>query len=156
MALIPWRSQESFWDPFRELESIQDEMNRLFNTSLTRKQSKGIGSLAEAWSPAVDIYDSKDNLLVKADMPGLNKDEIDISIEDDVLVLRGGKKEEQEKKDKGFVRKERFYGSFYRAISLPTKVEAGKVKANYKNGVLEIVLPKAEEVKPKQIKVDVQ
>ena len=156
MALIPWKSRESVWDPFGELESLQSEMNKLFNTSLAKGPLKGFGQLAGAWSPAVDVYDSKDSILVKADLPGLNKDEIDINVEDDTLTIRGEKKQEERRQEKGYVREERSYGSFYRALTLPSSVETQKVSAHYKNGVLEITLPKKEEAKPKQIKVDVQ
>ena len=156
MALIPWRSHEALWEPFSELERLQSEMNKLFNTSLARHPQKGFGQLTEAWSPAIDIYDSKDNILVRADLPGLSKDEIDISVQNDTLTIRGGKKHESEHKEKEYLRKERFYGSFYRSIALPSTVDSLKVTATYKNGVLELVLPKKEEAKPKQIKVDVK
>jgi HSP20 family protein len=156
MALIPWRPRELWWDPFRDLETIQNEMNRLFNSSLTGWRSRGVDLLEGAWGPAVDIYDSKDNVMVRVDIPGMKKDEIDVSVHKDTLIIKGEKKQEKELKEKDFVRTERFYGSFNRAIRLPAEVQAEKVNATYKNGVLELVLPKKEESKPKQLKIDIK
>jgi HSP20 family protein len=94
--------------------------------------------------------------MVKADIPGLDKEDIDISVHGDTLTIKGEKKEEKESKDKGLVKTERFYGSFNRSLTLPSEVDAAKVKASYNNGVLELTLPKKEESKPKQIKIDVE
>lgn len=156
MALIPWRARDLWTDPFRDLEQIQREVNRLFDFSLSRREDKETGLLEGMWTPAVDIFDSKDNILVRADLPGLKKEDIDISVRDNVLTIKGEKKQEKEVKEKEYVRTERFYGSFHSAMSLPAGVDESKVTAAYKNGVLEITLPKKEEAKPKQIKVDVQ
>lgn len=156
MALIPWRPREDWWDPFTDLEKIQTEMNRLFNMSLSRDGARDAGLLDRAWSPAVDIFDSKDNILVKADIPGLSKDDIDVTVQGDTLIIRGEKKQEKEVKEKDYARTERFYGNFQRAIRLPAEVDTGKVDAAYKNGVLELVLPKSEKAKPKQIKLDIK
>ncbi len=108
------------------------------------------------WMPAIDVYDSKDNFVVKADLPGLNKEEIEVSIEDDTLILKGEKKQESETKEQNFYRSERLYGSFFRAIALPATVDPSKVVAEYKDGVLKLTLPKKEDARPKQIKVDVK
>jgi HSP20 family protein len=156
MAIIPWRPKEMWWDPFRDLETIQSEMNRLFDSSLLRFGDSNVGLLDGAWSPAVDIYDSKDNVMVKADIPGMKKDEIEVSVRNDTLIIKGEKKHEKETKEKDYVRTERFYGAFNRAIRLPAEVDPAKVNASYKNGVLEFVLPKKEESKPKQITIDVK
>lgn len=156
MALIPWRPREMWWDPFRDLEAIQNEMNKLFDSSLLRWGDRGVGLLEGAWSPAIDIYDSKDNIMVKADIPGMKKDEIHVSVHGDTLIIKGEKKQEKETKEKDFVRTERFYGSFNRAIRLPAEVDVSGVSASYKNGVLELVLPKKEESKPKQLKIDIK
>jgi len=131
-------------------------MNRLFDFSLSRWPEKDTGLLEGAWSPAIDIYDNRDNILVKADIPGLSKNEIEVSVHNDTLVIRGEKKREEKIKEDEFVRTERFYGSFHRAVTLPSAVDADQVKAVYNNGVLELTLPKREEVKPKQIRVDVK
>lgn len=156
MALIPWKQREVWGDPFRELEQIQHEMNRLFNFSLERRTGRDAELWEGKWSPAVDVYDSKDTIVVKADLPGMNKDEIDVSVQDDTLIIKGEKKEEKEVKEKGYIRTERFSGSFSRVIALPSGVNTAKVAATYKNGVLELTLPKKEGAKPKQIKVDVK
>jgi len=156
MAMIPWRPKELWWDPFRDLEMIQNEMNKLFDSSLVRWGDRNTGLLESAWSPAIDIYDSKDSVMVKADIPGMKKEEIDVSVYGDTLIIKGEKNQEKETKEKDFVRAERFYGSFNRAIRLPAEIDASKVNASYKNGVLELVLPKKEESKPKQLKIDVK
>ncbi len=156
MALIPWRPKEMWWDPFQDLERIQNEMNRLFDSSLGGLKTRESGLLEGAWNPAIDIYDSKDNIMVKADVPGMKKDEIDISVHGDTLVIKGEKKQENKTKEKDFVRTERFYGSFNRTLRLPSEVDSEKVNASYMNGVLEIVLPKKEEARPKQLKIDVK
>lgn len=156
MALIPWRPREDWWDPFTDLEKIKMQMNQLFNTSFTREGDRNAGLLDGVWSPAVDIYDSKESILVKADIPGLNKEDIDVTVHGDTLVIKGEKKNEKEVKEKDYVRTERFYGNFQRAIRLPSEVETNKVDATYKNGVLELVLPKSEKAKPKQIKLDIK
>jgi len=156
MSLVPWRKKEQSIDPFREMESIQNEMNKLFDFSLSRWPDREFGLLEGAWSPAIDVYDSKDNLLVKADMPGMKKDEIEVSVHDNILIIKGEKKAEKEDKGKDYLKQERFYGSFNRAITLPVGVDSGKITASYKDGVLELSLPKKEESKPKQIKVDIK
>jgi len=156
MALIPWRPRDSWWNLFRDLEIIQNEMNRLFDSSLVGWRDRDAGLLEGAWNPAVDIYDSKDNVMVKADIPGMKKDEIDVSVHGDTLIIKGEKKKEKETKEKDFVRTERYYGSFNRAIRLPSEIQVDKVNASYKNGVLELVLPKKEESKPKQLKIDIK
>lgn len=157
MALVPWRRREtSLLQPFREIELLQDEMNKLFDFSLSRFFGNGRDSLFQNnWGPAIDVYESDDDFLVKADLPGMEKGDIDISIHDGTLIIKGEKKLEKEYKDKSYVRAERYHGSFSRSIDLPSDVEPDKIKASYKNGVLELLIPKKEEAKPKQIKVEV-
>jgi HSP20 family protein len=154
MSLIKWRSPY-IWDPFGDLTGLQYEMNRLFNASLGRSPRKGQEITESAWAPAVDVYNNKDNLVIKADLPGMTQKEIDVSVEDGVLKIRGEKKKEEEVKENNYYRFERAYGSFERSFSLPTNVDATKIKAAYKDGVLQLTLPKKEETKPKQIKVDI-
>jgi len=156
MAIIPWRPKDMWWDSFRDLEAIQNGMNKMFDSSLLRWLDRDSGLLEGAWSPAIDIYDSKDNVMVKADIPGMNKDEIGVSVHGDTLIIKGEKDQDKEIKEKDFVRTERFYGAFNRAIHLPSEVDADKVTASYKNGVLELMLPKKEESKPKQLKIDIK
>lgn len=143
-------------NPFYGLDHLRDEINSLFDFSYGGLSEMDRGLLETSWSPAVDVYDSKDDIIVKADIPGLEKEDIDVTVEDNTVTIRGEKKNEQEARTEEFVRSERFYGSFYRALQLPAHVDAGKAKASYKNGTLELTLPKREEAKPKQINVDVK
>ena len=153
MAIIRRRD---YYEPFAELERLHDEVNRLFDFSLGRFPERDIGLLETGWVPAVDVFDSKDNVMVKADLPGLKKDEIDVTIQGDTVIITGEKKHDAEVKENDYVRTERFRGSFHRSITLPTAVDAAKAKAEYKNGTLELTLPKKEEAKPKQITVEVK
>ena len=142
------------WRPFRDLLSIQDEMNRVvddfFGRPMTRLEwTEGV------WSPSVDVSETKDNVVIKAEMPGMNKDDVNISIQDNVLTLKGEKKQEKEERDANYHRIERSYGSFCRSFTLPTSVKTDKIKASYKDGVLNITLPKTEEVKPKEIPISI-
>jgi HSP20 family protein len=107
------------------------------------------------WSPALDVSDEKDNLFVTVELPGMKKDEINLSLHDGVLTISGERKHETEKKEGDTFRSERYFGKFHRSVTLPTAVDASKVKASYKDGILTIELPKAEEAKPKQIAVNV-
>lgn len=154
MKLVPWKARESGLDLFEDLEDFQRDMNRLFNVTLHRPLKLGNGGAL--WAPAIDIVDEKDQIKVKADLPGMKKEDIEINLENDVLTLKGEKKEEKETKEKDFIRSERYYGAFHRAFTLPASVDASKVNASYKDGVLEITLPKKEGAKPKQIKVDIK
>ena len=115
----------------------------------------GVIRFTEQWAPVVDISETKDDVIVKAEVPGIDKDDISVTLEDHVLTLRGEKKEEKEEKGKAFHKVERTYGSFVRSLKLPTLVQEDKVKASYKDGILNITLPKAEEVKPKEISISV-
>jgi HSP20 family protein len=148
MAVIRWRPRD-VWNP---LTDLQEEMNRLFDLSSGGFRGEGVA----AWAPSLDVYEDKDTLVVKADLPGIEEKDIDISIQGDVLTLRGERKQEEEVKEKGYHRCERCYGSFQRSFTLPYSVDQSKVKASYKGGVLEVRLPKAEEAKQKRIKIDVK
>jgi HSP20 family protein len=150
MALIRYRPRRD-WDPFARLQELQDEMSRLFDWSLTHVPVRDAGVI----SIATDIYEEKDNIIVKAELPGLTRDDIEILLQDNVLTLRGEKKSETEVKEENFYRMERSYGKFERSFELPAKVDPNKVAATFKDGVLRITLPKSEEAKPKQIKVNV-
>jgi HSP20 family protein len=151
MALVRWRPTTDLWDPFSSLAEIREEMNRMFDTSLRRHG----GDLEGAFSPAIDVLEEKDNYLVKVDLPGLSKDDVSVSIQDNFLTIKGERKYEAEKKETNYFHRERIYGSFMRTIELPTHVEAGKVQASFRDGVLQVTLPKSEEAKPKEIKVNV-
>ena len=111
----------------------------------------------QASLPNLDLYDSADNIIVKVDLPGLDKNEVEVSVQSNLLTIKGEKKHEEEIKDMGILRSERFHGSFERVVSLPTdKVDTKKIKATYKNGVLELRIPKTEEDKPKKINVEIE
>jgi HSP20 family protein len=152
MALI---RRSDAWDPFRDLVGIQDEVNKLFNQSLA---AGGRNALAETgeWLPGVDIVEEKDRIVVSTDLPGLKQEEIAVEVADDILTIRGERKRETERKDGTVHRTERVYGTFLRSFSLPQTVDGARVGAEYKNGVLTVTLPKREEVRPRQIKVDVK
>jgi len=143
------------WDPFRELNAVQERMNRLFG-DVYRAADDDVMRRG-AWMPPVDIYDSGNHeLVIKAELPDMNKDDIEITVENNTLTLRGEKKMDSTMKDECCHRIERTYGAFSRSFSLPTTVDTSKVGADYKNGVLTITLPVREEAKPKQIQVHVQ
>ncbi len=149
MAIVRW------FDPFRDLAIIQDRMNRLFEDTFARIRSREDLLSRGVWSPAVDIYETDDAVVVKAELPGVEKDDISIEVKDGVLTLKGERKFEKEVKEENYHLMEREYGTFQRSFSLPASIDQDKVTASYKNGVLEIILPKKEEVKPKQIQINV-
>jgi HSP20 family protein len=141
----------SNWSSFDRLSSLRDEVNRLFDFSLPARDS----GLFSGWSPALDVFDDKDSLVVKVELPGLKKEEINISLHEGVLTVSGERKRDTEKKEGQSFRSERYFGKFQRSVTLPTAVDSSKVSASYKDGVLSVELPKAEEAKPKQIAVSV-
>jgi HSP20 family protein len=129
------------WDPFSELERIQSELRGLFDASF-RGPAKSGEAREAAWMPRVDVEEKSDSIVVKADLPGMEKNRIDVSVEEGGLMIRGEKREEREIRRKDLVRSERSYGSFLRRIPLPAAVSAEKASASYRNGVLEVTLPK--------------
>jgi HSP20 family protein len=140
------------WSPFRDLMGIQQEVNRLFDDLITRRTETG--AEGAVWVPAVDVSESADAIRVKVEAPGVAKDDFKISVQNNVLTIRGEKKMEKETTEENYHRVERVYGSFFRAVELPSAVQTDKVNANYKDGVLTITLPKSEEAKPKEIAVE--
>lgn len=143
----------SRWEPFRNLTSFQDQMNRFLEDSFFRFPTDE--SSITTWAPAVDIYEDGNNLVLKADLPDINEKDLDLRIENNTLTLRGERKFEKKVEEDNYLRVERRYGSFSRSFSLPNTVNTESIKAEYKNGVLTVTLPKREEAKPKQIKVAV-
>jgi HSP20 family protein len=147
------------WRPFgtalelRNLGDIQGEMNRLFDNFFGRPATVTAGE--RVWAPLADMHETKDDLFVTFELPGIREKEVSVSITGDVLTVKGERKLERDLKDEGYHRLERVYGRFERAVPLPMPVQADKVKATYRDGVLEIRLPKVEEVKPKEIKIDI-
>ena len=147
MAIVRWM------DPFRDMMGIQDRVNRLFEEFLTRGRGREEGVEAGAWMPAVDIYETNDDLVVKAELPGVEKDQIGVEVKGGVLTLRGERRHEKDVKEENYHRIERGYGNFLRSFALPASVEEEKVSARLTGGVLEIHLPKKAEAKPKQVKI---
>jgi len=144
------------WDPFRDMITLRDRMDRLFEDSLNRFRG-GEGDMAQStWSPAVDIYETPKNIIIKAEIPGVNKKDISIELKNDSLYLKGDRKLEKESKEENYHRMERSYGSFRRVFSLPTSVDQDKIKAKFNNGVLQISIPKLEEEIDKAVNIDVE
>lgn len=140
------------YDPFRDLRSLQDEVNRLFSTSLSR--SFGDENMATgAWNPSIDIYENKDQIVLEAELPGMNREDFHLSVENNVLTLRGERQFEKKSEQDNYHRVERAYGSFSRSFTLPQSVSAEGAQAEYKNGVLRVTLPKREEVKARRIEI---
>lgn len=152
MNLIRYQyPQHNTWSPLNRLASLRDEMDRLFDFTWPTRDS----GLFSGWSPALDVHDEKDNLVVQVELPGMKKDGINISLHDGVLTISGERKAERDQKEGETFRSERYFGKFQRSVTLPTQVDGDKVQAAYKDGVLTVTLPKAEAAKPKQISVSV-
>ena len=142
------------WEPFRDLLSAQREFDRLFRAAFSPAMAEGEAS-TRTWAPPVDIYEEGDNLVLKAELPGINPDDVEVRVEENTLYLKGERKFEKEVKEENYHRVERVYGTFARTFSLPNTIDSEKVAANYKDGVLTLTLPKKEEAKPKTIKISV-
>ena len=154
MAIVRFRPfSQSMDDPFRDVTDIQGQMNRLFDNLLGRPSP--MPGLERMWAPAVDMYETRDELVIGAELPGLNQKDIHLSITGDMLSIRGERQRPPDVAPDNYYRGERWWGKFERTLPLPMPVEAGKVKAAYRDGVLTVTLPKADEIKPKEIKIDV-
>jgi HSP20 family protein len=140
------------WDPFREGLSLRNAMDRLFEDSFVTPRFGWIAP-ASAAGLAIDMYETKDEVIVKAALPGVKPDETQVTITGDTFTIRGVSKEEKEIKEENYIRKERHFGSFARAVTLPAGLHADKAEATFEDGVLTLKIPKAEEAKPKTIKV---
>jgi HSP20 family protein len=140
------------WDPQHGLSGLQEQVNRLFESSFPGRSDN---SALTTWAPAVDIYETENELVVKADLPDVSEKDLDVRIENSTLTIRGERKFEKKVEEEHYLRVERTYGSFSRSFSLPNTVNSEAIKAEYKNGVLTVELPKRAESKPKQIKVNV-
>ena len=139
------------FEPFRGASSLQDQLNRVFNDVFERAGESNLTS----WAPAVDIFETEHELVVKADLPDVDPKDLDIRVENNILTIRGERKFEKKVSEDKYLRVERAYGSFSRSFSLANTVNAEAIKADYQNGVLTLTIPKREEAKPKQIKVNV-
>src|SRR5215470_17323971 len=141
------------WDPFRDLSLLQDRMNRLFDDA-GRGWRADEPAATTTWSPAVDIYETENEIMVQAELPGVDRKDIVLNLDNNVLTLKGDRRFEKETKQENYHRIERSYGSFSRAFSIPAIVDEEKIRADYKDGILKIALPKKEQVKPKQIRIE--
>lgn len=139
----------STWPTIGRLTDLRDEIDRFFESPLSRT-SELLG-----WAPAFDVYEDKDNFVIKAELPGMKKEDINVSLHEGNLIISGERKSETKSEGTEVYRAERFFGKFQRTVSLPATVAANNVKAEYKDGVLTVTLPKAEEAKPKQIEVNI-
>jgi HSP20 family protein len=140
------------YDPFRDLRSLQEEVNRLFSTNLNRSfGDEGIGR--GAWSPSVDIYENKDQIVLEAELPGMKQEDFDLTVENNVITLRGERRFEKTDDADNYHRVERSYGSFTRSFTLPQTVSSEGATAEYRNGVLRVTLPKREDAKSRRIEV---
>ena len=138
------------WDPFREMSTMREDMERLFDTMVgryPRERTEGF------WAPSVDVEESNDAITIRAEVPGMKKEEIKLTVTDDTVTISGERRHEEEQKEKTFHRIERIYGKFQRTIALPADVEGDKARASYKAGVLELVLPKSAKAKAHEIQI---
>jgi HSP20 family protein len=147
------RASITRFEPVRGVFSLQDQINRLFNEAFDRSSDE---ANLTAWAPAVDIFETEHELVVKADLPDIKPEELDIRVENNILSIRGERKFEKQVNEDNYLRVERSYGLFSRSFSLSNTVNTEAIKADYKNGVLTLSIPKREEAKPKQIKVRVE
>ena len=139
------------YDPFRELRSLQDEVNRVFSSNLSRSGETGLGR--GAWNPSVDIFENKDQIVLEAELPGIAPEDVNISIENNVLTIHGERRFEKKDESDNFHRVERSYGSFTRSFTLPPTVSSENVNAIFDNGILRLELAKREEAKPRRIEI---
>ncbi len=142
------------WEPVRELSSLQHEMNRLFNTMFETPSAEG-GSGLRRWTPAMDLVETDDHFVLRADLPGMSQEDISIEVEDRALTVSGERKAEHEVRQEGFHRVERSFGRFSRSLTLPEGVDPEAVSASFDRGVLEVRVPKPEERKPRRISIGV-
>ncbi len=141
----------NLWEPLDLLADLQEDWDRVLNRSLAKRQT-----WSKTFSPTVEVKEETDHYILHADLPGLQKEDFSIAVEGNTLTLKGERKEEKESKENGARYTERVYGAFSRVLDFPTEIEAGQVKAAFKNGVLEITLPKSEKSKPKKVDVEIK
>lgn len=140
------------WDPYRDLITVREKMNHLFEEAvISRGEEKDL--VSSSWTPTVDIFETENELVLSAEVPGINEKDIEIKIEDNTLTLRGERKFEKETKEENYHRIERAYGSFFRSFSLPLYINQDNIKAEHLNGVLKIIMPKKPELKPRKVKI---
>jgi HSP20 family protein len=143
------------WDPFRDVAALQDRINRIFNDSFGRSRDLDDEVSLYDWRPPVDIYETNDGIVLKVELPGVNKDDVSVEVKDNVLTLKGERLLDPEIKDEHYYRKERSFGKFNRSFSLQEPIKPHLIKAGFKDGVLTVEVPRPEEEKPKQITVNI-
>jgi HSP20 family protein len=143
------------WEPAREISSIQNEMNRLFNTFFDTPTANGGTSPARRWVPAMDLVEAENEFVLKADLPGLSEENVSIEVEDNVLTISGERKAEHEERKEAYYRVERAFGRFSRSLTLPEGIKPEAVKASFEHGVLEVRVPKPEAKKPRKVAISV-
>jgi HSP20 family protein len=140
------------WDPLRDFSSLRNEMERVFDRMLGHYPRERVEGL---WAPLVDVEETKDNIVARVELPGMKKEDIKVTLTNNMLTISGERKHQTEEKSKTYYRIERSYGKFQRTVELPSEVVADKAKANYKDGILELVIPKSEKAKEKEIAIEV-
>lgn len=156
MTLVRWNPAHDLMPFQSDMLGMQPGFNRIFESFFRGDASEPFDMLRSTWAPSVDIAERDEDYLVKVELPGVNKDDVKITLQDNVLTIRGEKHQENESKDSRYHRVERTYGGFQRSFVLPSAVKSEKIDASYKDGILTVSLPKAEEAKPKQIEVKVK
>lgn len=141
------------WEPARELDSLQSDVNRLFDSFFGRREAGQAANGPGRWVPAMDLVETEDHLVLRADLPGLEREDVEIEVKDGVLTVSGERRSEHEEKGEGYHRVERSFGRFSRSLGLPRDVKAEDVEASFENGVLEVKVPKPEERKPTRIEI---
>ncbi len=141
------------WNPFRELARIEQELNKVFNELVPTRTASEV-SQVQGWTPRVDVYEKDNKIVIEAEIPGAKKEDIEVKIRDNAVVIKGEVKKEEEKKEENYYRSERFYGVFERVIPLPAEVKAEEAKASFENGILKLEIPKATA--EKEVKIEVQ
>ena len=143
------------WDPFRNVSSLQGRINRMFEDFFPRSRELDEEIGVCAWQPAVDIYETDEGLVIQAELPGVKKEDVSVELKDNILTLKGERKVDNEIDEQRYFRKERCFGTFHRSFTLRESVQADKIKARFKEGILEVEIPKAEAERPRQITVDI-
>jgi HSP20 family protein len=139
------------WDPFGDFMTLRDRMNRLFEDMSSSKEEKDL--MTRAWAPSVDIYENENEVVLNAEIPGVDEQDVEIKVEDNTLILKGERKFEKEAKEENYHRIERSYGSFFRSFALPGYIEQDRIEAEHENGILRIRMPKKLELKPRKVKI---
>ena len=144
------------WDPFQNVSALQDRINRLFDDAFPRSGDIDDDMSACAWRPTVDIYQTEEALVLKAELPGVDKEDVAVEVKDNILTLKGERKADQTIEEERYLRRERSFGTFSRSFNLRQNINPELIRAKFKNGVLEVTVPKPEEERPKQVIVDVE